>query len=672
MPGFNFYIDGALIDGPDGFQDFTEELFLDSEKRILRFDYPIQLTFVGNGRDALEAKYQENLNSFVTLQIRDDRFNENKLVGNCIIRMVDCEWNLNKFTVLCDINDATYQSRIFNNLKSEVYCGAEKTISGEDMPKILPIELAVFNVNSGVYLADTRKAFDLKDVFSMVIAYLSDNTVGFESTWYDELPGNERIAIATGLNLRTPSSPQNTLASLQRLFDNAWKKYNLYLIITDPLTNPILRLETAAYLFQSENVIQIQNVADLKRSLDFDQMYSTVRLGSTEFIRDYDTAFGLPYFQFFGFSEETYTISGINGGSNELDLVSSYVIDTNVIQDIVMNGSDEYDDDMVFVQYDLATSQAVRGLYYLDRFLYNEQLLNSNVAQRFSLYGDLILNSGILDTDFQAEQTISLPNQSFLSLVPQFPSSTVIRDEAPWPYDDDSTPPNFDEDNAYDPATFKYTAPYSGIYRFFASVICETTALNLNVLRYSIRLDKFRFAIGDGTFEQPVFIALTQEINGNPLTQLISVSQTFQIPPELGYKFTLYAEKSIFLVVGETIEVEAKFFGSVSNGVIFDESPQILGLNFQGGRFGTIETPTSGGDWQTFDPNSAFVNIYSAVKLGIEESEWEAVRVNPVVQFNLDTGNNDPRIAYGKRISRNFETGETEIELLYNRKQQNI
>ena len=76
-----------------------------------------------------------------------------------------------------------------------------------------------------------------------------------------------------------------------------------------------------------------------------------------------------------------------SNNDNELDLVSDFVIDSNVFQDILANNNDDYDDNICLIQYTGATSQTTQYDLTATMAIYNELLLNYKVIERWNVGG---------------------------------------------------------------------------------------------------------------------------------------------------------------------------------------------------------------------------------------------------------------------------------------------
>ena len=322
--------------------------------------------------------------------------------------------------------------------------------------------------------------------------------------------------------------------SFKELFIELHKKTNLsFAIEPSPVgyANQFqLRLEETDFFEQNDAIVTLDNVAEILMSFNKDELYSDVNIGSKSF--DDDIVLSYPPLNFKAFKEENYTIAGQCNIDKTLKLVSEYIIDTNIIEDILVNGVDKYDKKTFIVitdgvkaikykEYDAPistgtdTSGTVNKLidstanFIGDGVSVGDMAINmltgltANVdaidsAISLSLDTDIFNNGDdyqVRDSPFSYNNPLTnvevisrfiggLPNsvlkhigsggnanfaanQSTTSVHTSFP---ITLD--PIPYDDDSTPPFFDDGGNYDNVTnFDYTVPSSGLYGFKASTL---------------------------------------------------------------------------------------------------------------------------------------------------------------------------------------------------------
>lgn len=663
---FAFYMDDQIVDAPHNWEEFTEEIVRDDEKRHVYYNYPLSLTFIGSGYEYLDRVYQNDLNSQTKLTVVQTD-NAPTVLLETFIKTSNCTFDLVRKSVDVEIDDSTYQGYIFNNYRVEVGASVDKTKNGVEFTPAQPFQLTIYDPTDGTNFGTTRTAYDVKDVMSNIIAYISDDTVGFESSWYDDL--ENKLCLIKGVELRNGNERFSPILSLERIFEELWKKFNLYLVVENPLTSPIIRLEEESYLYANDNIVQVIAANNLQRSMDFEKLYSAIRLGSQTAIKEFGSAFMLPFFNFLGFTEEQYNVTGVINVDNVLNLVSQFIIDHNVIEDVLVNNNDEYDDDIFLIEYVPRSNPiAHRGEYYDTsggaRY-YNEALLNSNVAQRFNYLGTLVLDSGLAEVGFQSECTTVVDSDLF---VPAgiAPSSAFTTNA--YPYDDDSTPPNFDLDADYDNTTFEFTAPFNGAYRFSASRILRINFVTLGEIGcWSIM--RFRKNGSNEPIDQ-YEVTITPDI-GTPWTQIIDQQNMENNSTPI--LFDGYDNYTVEFKIERTIELQAGDTLSVFLNERFSQAQAAgtaqISYQIKNGLFLTEANPFQGGAFSNNDPNEYYLGILTSQNIHLSDAQWQVIRTNPSVRIDIDPGDGLARKSYPKQISRKFATGETNFELLFNRLQ---
>lgn len=667
MSQYRFYINGQEVIHPNNFNDFTEELIRNETKRHVFYDYPISLEFIGDGYDILDAQYKANYNSQLDLKVTEATNNAVTVVFDAFIKVSNITFDLVRKIATCEIDDTTYQAYIFSNYSVEAGCGTEISKNGVDITKIESLDLTVFNPVTGVDEAETRRAFDVKDAMYMLVSYVSDNTLTFESDWYDSLPATQKIAIVTGFELRNHSGRTAPIVSLEDLFTELWKKFNLYLIIENPLIAPIVRLEDELYLYTTEST-DVLYCENLTRSLDFDRLYSTIKIGSSKFIKERSTVFLFPYLRLFSFCEETYNLEGVINVDNTLDLTSEYIIDTNVIEDVLVNDNEEYDEEIFLIQYDSTSNEAVKGEYFdtvdPNSRLYNETLLNSSVADRFKYLGNLVLQTGEITSGFRATQTIA---KNFIVDFGSIGNTETIIPLQTWLFQDDFTPPNFDLENDYDPVTSTFTAQDNGDHVFRSRFQINTFGNPSEPpgrpgFDFRIRINA---SVNDDNVS-PVVLNVTQNYaNGSVETFTLGInsgtnfSDDFTIP--VGVNSTLIdLVQTRIMAPSDEGRIRVRL-----NATSVSALTCAIGVSLS--VYELIASPLSGGTYAVTDPDEYYVGIYNADQILVSNDQWQPIRTNVGVQVVLSAPDGLKRISYPKNISRNFVDGSTKIETVFNR-----
>jgi hypothetical protein len=664
---FRFYLNDTLVEEPNNWQQFTETLVRDETKRHVFFDYPISLEFIGEAYDLLDGVYQDNYDSktqFKVIQVFDDG---EELLFEAFIKTSNITFDLIREVAIAEIDDAVYQTYIFNNYSVEVGCGAETSKNGADIDSIPFIDLRLFNPVTGVYFVESYRAFDVKDAMKMLVDYVSDGTIDFQSSWYDNLPNNEKYCILTGIEMRENTGRTAPIVSLESLFNELWKKYNLYLIVENPIQEPTIRLEEEAYLY-GDTTFEILNAENLTRSIDFERLYSTISLGSNTNIRERGATFLFPYLRLFSFCDETFNVESEINVDNELDLISDFIIDTNVIQDVLVNNDESYDEEIFLVQYEQGVAnRAVAGDYFdtvsPDSRLYNEQLLNANVAERFSVLGNLVLETGAVQSGFKATQNQGL---TFVVDLASIGDTEIVFPEQVWQFQNDSTGDNFDIGDDYNPATGEFTADETGEHAF-RHVFRINTFGNLSQppgrpgfdVNLSSRISRNNDAQLPSSYLITRFYA-----DSSVETLTIAPSDSFTIP--LGVEVTTIEVVQVRnLVPFDTVAVRASMSVTSTGALTFT-----MGVNAS--TFELIASPLAGGVYSFKDPDDYYIGILEAKSILLAAGEWDGLRTDITKLIAITDRMDLPRKGYAKKISRNFTTGEADIMTVFNRKQSTI
>ncbi|GAG23056.1 unnamed protein product, partial [marine sediment metagenome] len=238
--------------------------------------------------------------------------------------------------------------------------------------------------------------------------------------------------------------------SLNEIVNNIGKKYNLWLFALTVDNQSILRLEEESYLTQSD-VIRLDNVREIESNTNLKKFYATVTVGSSEADRDlegvktvdvYDSMSDFPYIAGMSTCQETWDITGECTGGTTLDILTTWVIDHNKIAAAIIDNDDDLDEDIFLIQYDKSTfkasSERLTEPLTGGPYIYNPELVNMRVLDRFRLQGNLT-NNFIQNTD---KFEIGTTNTSG-------PHTDDFQWE-PVELDDDSSGPFFNDNNRWD------------------------------------------------------------------------------------------------------------------------------------------------------------------------------------------------------------------------------
>ncbi len=386
------FLDGIQVSEPKGWEDFAEELSRDGEKRIITVKYDTSLTFTHDGYEYLDNVFKATGHcGLVTYEARQDCGDVQYVCARGVVIVADVRFNIQRCEAEGRIVDDGVGARIINNLGIPISPQANKSKNSVDITPVPLISVRLFLPSDPEpdYL-DGRSGWDWYDAIRHAAQYVTDGGITVVSDWYQALPDNERYFITNGYSVRNPAlTLVRTSWSFGDLFYELGKKYNLWMSVERLADgSPRLRIEPESY-FYSSNVWASQNVIpELIRTCDTQRLWAKVSVGGSKSIKETETTLSLPYIPLRAFVEEEFHLKGVCNTDATLDLVNQWVIDTNVIEDILVNATKDYDEDLFLIQYDINTGYATKGDYLNpgnNPYLYNEALQNGKVIERYAL-----------------------------------------------------------------------------------------------------------------------------------------------------------------------------------------------------------------------------------------------------------------------------------------------
>jgi hypothetical protein len=532
--GLRVKLDGNILaNTPIGWEDATIKTKMDRIVKGLFINYTTDLDFWGDGFDYLDNVLEENYCQTVKIVIESNECSgdwEEEYTGVIQLAQIT-KYDVNKRIIKTKLFDDSYDSQISNNKSLKAYVDVPVSKNGELIDVAPQYNIEFFNPTAifPTYLPILRVGYKVYDCLKFIIDYMSDGTVDFKSDIFANDYNNWMLF--NGKEVRKGAGDGFQLeVSFKELFKELDKKANLSFAIepSDGANDFRLRLEPTNYFEQNNAVVILDNIDNIEMSFNRQELYSNVDIGSTSFEDDvFSTSY--PPLNFKAFKEENYTILGDCNIDKTLNLVSKYIIDTNVIEDAVVNDEDRYDKKIFLIVTDGA--KCVKYKEYDDPVVEGTdvgvipfQLQDNSFPFAPVSIGDMVININTNDTAGVVSKTganiLTLDADIFTSnddyqvrtnpynynhpltnveVITRFlggiPNSVVkhigaggtapFRAEytqlynsisnfphtiAKIPYDDDSTPPNFDSGNNYDNTTYEYTVPASGLFGFRAFI----------------------------------------------------------------------------------------------------------------------------------------------------------------------------------------------------------
>lgn len=499
---YRFYLDGNLLaDEPLGWKELTSSIRSYDEIRGILITQDVTLSFRGDGYTYLKTIFDSD--SVCALSTISIEYNCNNAGFEEVFRGTVFITSLSFEDQVCKskLEDDSFFARINNNKNIKFYLDVGRSKSSVSITPVTPIDLQMFDVCTCADIPDKRKAYKIFDSFKFIVQAMTDGIMGFASSYFDIGGECEGHVIQTGLGLRdityTTDKKNIPYISFLELFTECNKKNNLAIGIEYSGATPILRIETYDYFFASSSSIVLSNPSGVKISTDISKLYAKVKIGSTEVEPFQDCAQQNPALfpentDFVGFREEEFPLDTQCNTDSTLDLVSSWVISSNVIQHILTDDP-SYDENIVFIQatrIDATNHTAVQNDIFNDgNCYYNAFYNNMNTLQRWNTAlpnnVQVILGTGI--NNFQASRRTTSSPIVVTPLGASYITSTVDGNgNLIEPYNDDwdlgfdgcvlpcVSPNNYGNGTAtgidVSTANSRYTVPVNGIYRFHADV----------------------------------------------------------------------------------------------------------------------------------------------------------------------------------------------------------
>ena len=430
-----------LTDLPEGINELVQEIqFHEEYKGFFNF-MTNELTFNGDGYDYIEnilfTQSPCNQIDFL-LQIEGTDYFEG------IIDMTDSgEFNLSRETVRVPVADNNVTSYITKNAKIKTYLNVTKSKNGVAITAATRVSnMAVFTPSTGLYdLIAQSMTYPVGDAFRYLVEFMSDGVMTATSPLFDTGGAREGVCIVNGAAFSRFDTGASPYVSFFDLFMEMDKLYNIAFRI-DYTTNTMI-IDTKENLYTSTNILTISQVRDLKLSFTKDMFYSKIKIGSNK-VQEASGSFTFPLAVFLGFSEEEYFTLGQCNIDNELDLVNNYIIDSNAMEDMLLNFNDTYKEDTVIMETDYpSTNQATKYDNLIPgTFVYNLGLNNFNKSQNWlgAFPNDIVAYLNNEANNFEAtKNSYSLSTGNILH-------PTEITDPG----------------NNYDTVTGRYTCPLAG------------------------------------------------------------------------------------------------------------------------------------------------------------------------------------------------------------------
>jgi hypothetical protein len=405
----NVFFGGELVTNPREWEDLTVSITYDHTNQITLIEYDTQLTFYGDAFNYLYSRRYDSCQlipvevEMVCGGIGDTIINGNIFITECVFDELEC-------AVSVVIQDDGYSSRIQNNKATKVSMAATETKNGLTLTSATERIVTMFVPSTGGYDKIVR-GYTVYEVFRVLVSWMSDNTVDFESDYFETGDGaNDWLCSGVDLRNLADSGDLQRVNPVSTSFDSLYtlmrRIENLALGFQRVNGRPVLRIEPLSYFRNNTVILNLENVNKTELSYVQEILYARIKVGG-EIIRPNQcddgntTCSAANNVSYYGFDQEQYSITGECNKDIELDLSISgdFVVDTSTIEDVTIYGNDAYDKNMFLINIFENTPSSWRAVstdvFGTGAYWYNEKYTNKKILERYIDYlvGNLLLFS---------------------------------------------------------------------------------------------------------------------------------------------------------------------------------------------------------------------------------------------------------------------------------------
>lgn len=478
-----FTLDYIEVDPALNWQDINFTIKTDKQYNLFLQYQEYTLDFGGSGFAYLNDKIQnDSFCESIPCEIFSTCDKVDYLIFSGAILLTDCEVNERTCTVKCKVVDKSFFAKINNNKTIKTALDSGKTKNGDALANCNQYTVDVYSVlnNNFKYEVECARVWD---AFNYMISFMSDNTIGFRSDAFAYTGLYGGIALTTGYRMR--KGVVNALAgrwqqfSFLELYQEVSKRIPLVLMVEDPygkLGKPIIRIEPAEYRFGAQEVFNAVAIDEIITSFDTDKLYAKVKFGSPV---DYNSIYKFPEaITFYGFREEEFHLLGTCNLDLTLDLTANWITSSNLIEKMVQNLDQSYDNEIVMISTESLTFTTGRttNSNFINtvpaHYYYNELLNNDHISQRYgqnlsSELASYYASSTTGQVYAYADLPVNTDNAHGAGVL-----NTV--DEK----DEFLTAEVYDYGNYFDTTTHRYTAAETAVYNFEAQITFFTGNLS--------------------------------------------------------------------------------------------------------------------------------------------------------------------------------------------------
>lgn len=595
------YLEGTLVDNPDGIKELTQSIEYKTEYRGLFTYIEGDLKFLGDGYDYLENSFFTSPCSLVEFLLKIN--NVDYFDGMIDVSDIS-EANLTRRELSAPIQDNNLSTYITKNSKIKTFINVTRTKNGESITAATRVTVDFFTPSTGNYDYNFSDVYPVGDAFRYLVEWMSDGNVTCSSPLFDSGGDLYGICIMNGKTISKTGAAAPEI-SFHDLFSEMNKLFNIAMYVDFSSALPEIIIDKYDNVFSNTNLLTFSDVNNLKLRFDKNSFYSRVLMGSKKFQEYSNGTFTFPDATFLGFDDEEYFVGGQCNIDTELDLVNEWIIDTNVIEDALIYDNDSYDEDTFIVEVNLSTNDAVKFDNLIPTgYVYNQGLTNNKKAE----YWLGAVPNNILAYLNNAANNFEATKNSVILATGNLLHPTEITDPG----------------NNYDTVTGRYTCPIGGdgVYTFNFQWSGASYTEPEGTVTATVQLVHYDSGgVSLGSVNLHTFVSTIGDLDGN-------------------------ASAGFYLAASDYVRIECTVLAGTTS----------YGFSTFSGDFAD-----EGGVYQAYDPNAN--RVYELeFEVPTTYTQYLNIRNNITQSITVNSGQNT-FIGWVKSIKRNIVTGMTKFIL---------
>ena len=284
MDRFRFLLNGQEIEEPIGFDEMEIMVFRDEDKRYIGLRFPLEVKFVGTAYTLIKAEEAANGREARMTFVVEEWVDEGSFYDTLFNGTIRLDTGTDRPHITNEgphwetmVFDNSFSAYITNAMEQPINCDQVLSKEGTAIAACPSFQLQILLGFTGTHLSTdkvTIKAYDLKEVFSYMIRWLSNGVLSFRSNWYDNLAPTERVCLVPGISMHYRSDAP-LITTLLEALNSIGRTDNLYLSVE----GSTVVLEDESYFVNSSEVVSLNDPDDLEVYADTTATPGTIKLG---------------------------------------------------------------------------------------------------------------------------------------------------------------------------------------------------------------------------------------------------------------------------------------------------------------------------------------------------------------------------------------------------------